>query len=75
MTIIQVPGAPVFIIPAILIPRTPNPSIQAMSSLLARHPWLYIVLAFALLLGAWSTLITIAVKHQPQVIETTAGNR
>lgn len=46
-----------------------------MSSILARHPWLYIVLAFALLLGAWSTLITIAIKHQPQVIETTAGHR
>lgn len=46
-----------------------------MSSLLARHPWICIVLAFALLLGAWSTLITIAVKHQPQVIETTAGTR
>lgn len=47
-----------------------------MNSLLSRHPWLYIVLAFALLLGAWSALITIALKHQPQVIETTtAGKR
>jgi hypothetical protein len=36
---------------------------------LARHPWLYVVLAFVLLIGAWSTLITIAAKHSPQVIE------
>ena len=39
------------------------------STLLARHPWLLVVLAFALLLGAWSTLITIAAKHSPTVIE------
>lgn len=36
---------------------------------IARNPWVYIVLAFLLLLTAWSTLITIAVKHSPQVIE------
>ena len=38
---------------------------------LARNPWIYVVLAFALLLTAWSTLITIAVKHSPQKIEIT----
>ena len=36
---------------------------------LSRHPWLYVVLAFLLLIGAWSTLIFIASKHSPQVIE------
>jgi hypothetical protein len=36
---------------------------------LARHPWLFVVLAFALLIGAWTTLITVATKHAPQVIE------
>lgn len=36
---------------------------------LVRHPWIFVVLAFALLLGAWGTLITIAGKHAPQVIE------
>jgi hypothetical protein len=40
-----------------------------MSAFLSRNPWIYVVLAFALLLGAWSTLITIAVKHTPQQIE------
>jgi len=36
---------------------------------LSRNPWVYVVLAFVLLLTAWSTLITIAVKHSPKVIE------
>lgn len=36
---------------------------------LAKHPWLYVVLAFALLISAWSALISIAAKHSPQVIE------
>lgn len=36
---------------------------------LARNPWIFVVLAFVLLIGAWSTLITIAVKHSPQQIE------
>lgn len=37
----------------------------------AKHPWLYVVLAFALLISAWSALITIAAKHSPQVIEVS----
>ena len=41
----------------------PNPSI------IGRHPWLMVILAFLVLLGAWSALITIAVKHAPQSIE------
>ena len=40
-------------------------------SFLARNPWIYVVLAFVILLSAWSTLITIAVKHSPQKIEIT----
>ena len=36
---------------------------------LSRHQWLYVVLAVVLLIGAWSTLISIAAKHSPQVIE------
>jgi hypothetical protein len=40
-----------------------------VSAFLSRNPWIYVVLAFALLLGAWSTLISIAVKHSPQQIE------
>ena len=54
-----------------------NPSPTPMNSqtlgsrpgFLIRHPWLLVVLAFALLLGAWSTLITIAVKNSPQQVE------
>ena len=38
---------------------------------LNNNPWIYVVLAFAVLLTAWSTLITIAVKHSPQKIEIT----
>lgn len=40
-----------------------------IAEFISRHPWIYVVLAFALLLGAWSTLISIAAKHTPQVIE------
>ena len=40
-------------------------------SFLANNPWIYVVLAFVILLTAWSTLITIAVKHSPQKIEIT----
>lgn len=39
---------------------------------LVRHPWILVFLAFALLLGAWGTLITIAVKHAPEQVEVPA---
>ncbi len=38
-------------------------------TLLNNNPWIYVVLAFVVLITAWSTLITIAVKHSPQKIE------
>ena len=44
---------------------------KAISEFVFRNPWIYIVLAFVLLLAAWSTLISIAVKHTPQQIEVT----
>lgn len=43
--------------------------IQRVVGFLNRHPWIYVVLAFALLLGAWFTLISIAAKHGPQEME------
>jgi hypothetical protein len=42
---------------------------KSLAEVLSRHPWIYVVLAFVLLIGAWSTLISIAAKHSPQVIE------
>lgn len=39
---------------------------------LNRHPWLYVVLAFVLLIAAWATLFTITMKNQPEVIEIPA---
>lgn len=42
---------------------------KAVAAFLNRNPWIYVVLAFALLIGAWSTLISIAIKHSPQQIE------
>lgn len=35
---------------------------------LKKRPWLWIVLAFISLIGAWSALITIALKNQPEKI-------
>jgi hypothetical protein len=42
---------------------------KTVSAFVYRNPWIYIVLAFVVLLAAWSTLITIAVKHSPQQVE------
>lgn len=39
-----------------------------MSHLLDRHPWFPFVLAFLALLGAWTSMIVIAVKHRPETI-------
>lgn len=42
---------------------------KSITAFISRHPWLYIVLAFVLLLTAWSALISIAIKFSPQQIE------
>lgn len=42
---------------------------KTIQSFISRNPWIYIVLAFVLLLAAWSTLITVAIKHSPQVVQ------
>lgn len=42
---------------------------KTISAFVYRNPWVYIVLAFIVLLAAWSTLITIAIKHTPERIE------
>ena len=44
---------------------------KTMRTYLNNNPWIYVVLAFVVLITAWSTLITIAVKHSPQKIEIT----
>jgi uncharacterized membrane protein YdbT with pleckstrin-like domain len=42
---------------------------KTISEFVSRHPWIYVVLAFVVLLAAWSTLISVAVKFAPQQIE------
>jgi hypothetical protein len=44
---------------------------KTVSAFVSRHPWIYIVLAFVVLITAWSTLISIAVKFTPQRIEVS----
>jgi hypothetical protein len=44
-------------------------------NLFNRHPWLYVVLAFLVLIGAWTTLVTITLNNQPEVIEVPAPER
>lgn len=39
------------------------------TSFIVRHPWLFVLAAFALLLGAWSSLIVVAVGNRPQMVE------
>lgn len=43
-----------------------------MKRILHKHPWLFVVLAFTLLISAWSSLIVIALKNQPASIAPTA---
>lgn len=35
---------------------------------IARRPWLWVVLAFVVLLSAWGVLFYIAIKNQPEVV-------
>jgi len=46
-----------------------NQPVSSRPGFFLRHPWLFVVFAFALLIGAWTTLISVAAKHAPQVIE------
>lgn len=34
-----------------------------------RSLWLWVILAFVILISAWATLITIATTHKPEVVE------
>ena len=43
-----------------------------MMKIFQKRPWLWIVLAFILLIAAWAVLITIAVNNQPEKIEVDA---
>jgi hypothetical protein len=43
--------------------------IKQNPGIIGRHPWLMVIFAFLVLLGAWSALITIAIKHAPQSVE------
>ncbi|MFM2242409.1 MAG: hypothetical protein RLZ97_1264 [Verrucomicrobiota bacterium] len=36
-----------------------------------KTPWIFVVLAFLLLIGAWAALITIAKRNAPQQIDPT----
>lgn len=39
-----------------------------MPPLIDRHPWFPFVFAFIALLGAWTSMIVIAVKNRPETI-------
>lgn len=43
-----------------------------MIQIFKKRPWLWIVMAFILLIAAWAVLITIAVNNQPETIEVDA---
>ena len=40
----------------------------------ARSLWFWVVLAFVILIGAWTTLILIASRNKPEVIEVDKGS-
>ncbi len=39
-----------------------------MIQFLRKRPWLFIVLAFALLIGSWIFLLRLAKEHQPETV-------
>ena len=50
-------------------PRSSNP-LRRLIRYTNDHPWIYVVLAFAILIAAWTTLIVIAVNNrQPPLPE------
>lgn len=44
---------------------------KTIAAFVSRNPWIYVVLAFLVLLGAWTTLISVAVKYSPEQIEVS----
>ena len=38
-----------------------------------RHPWIYVVLAFGLLIGGWTTIVILSSKHRPEEIKVKRG--
>ena len=45
-----------------------NTSKSEAGGFIARRPWLWVVLAFVVLISAWSVLFYIAIKNQPEVV-------
>lgn len=43
--------------------------IRKLIRFLNRNPWIYVVLVFLILIGAWFTIISLAIKHGPEEIE------
>ncbi len=37
-------------------------------SFIHRHPWIILVIIFAVLIGAWTTMIVIAKKNRPEKV-------
>lgn len=44
---------------------------KRLVAFLGRNAWIFVVLAFALLIAAWTALIVISNHHRPQPIEVT----
>jgi hypothetical protein len=42
------------------------PSAGEIGGWLADRPWLFVVLAFSLMIGAWVTFFTLAMRHPPR---------
>ena len=50
---------------------------KSILSTLNRNPWIYVVVAFSVLIAAWATLIAVAVKNrqQPLPVQKAAEER
>jgi hypothetical protein len=41
----------------------------------ARSLWVWVVIAFLILISAWATLITIAANNQPEMVEIESSGK
>lgn len=46
--------------------RLPGTAPVGIGGWLADRPWLFVVLAFSLMIGAWVTFFTLAMRHPPR---------
>lgn len=58
---------------ALAAPSVPPPAIEPKPGFLARRPWIWVFVAFAIMFSAWGVMFTLAMKHIPENVELAQG--